>query len=132
MQHQPPHSQRQASLAPEVEDIDHDFFATLAEYFGTMHDCPAGGFFVNGLHVCNRRQRDEFAPTRNAPEGFDRWRLAGVDGVPRVGDRNAPTVIYSREGDAFMLTRRDNLKSKPLTFAQLVELLCKHSRGERV
>jgi len=115
-----------------LEYVDQDFFSTLAEYFGAVNDCPSGGFWLYGLHVCNRRQRDKFAPTRNIPEGFDRWRLAGVDGVPRVGDRNAPAVIYSRENDAFMLTRRDSLKPKPLTFFQLVELLGKHSRRECV
>jgi hypothetical protein len=115
-----------------LEYVDHDFFSTVADYFGAVNDCPRGGFWLYGLHVCNRRQRDKFAPTHNSPEGFDRWRLAGVDGVPRVGDRNAPAVIYSRENDAFMLTRRDSLKPKPLTFFQLVELLSKHSRRECV
>lgn len=125
---------QQVQLMPFVEDFDEDFFATLAERLGaeSVNDCPPGGFFVYGQRVCNHRQRGQFVPTSMAPEGFNRWRLAGADGVPRFGDLKAPAVIYSRAGDAFMLTRRDNLKPKTLTFAQLVELLNKHARGERV
>lgn len=124
----------QAQAMPFIEDFDEDFFATLAERFGadSVNDCPPGGFFVYGQRVCNHRQRSEFAPTSNAPDGFNRWRLAGADGITRPGDLKAPAIIYSRAGDAFMLTRRDNLKPKTLTFSQLVELLNKHARGERV
>lgn len=125
---------QQAQAMPFVEDFDEDFFATLAERLGaeSVNDCPPGGFFVYGQRVCNHRQRGQFVPTSMAPEGFNRWRLAGADGVPRFGDHKAPAVIYSRAGDAFMMTRRDNLKPKTLTFSQLVELLNKHARGERV
>lgn len=123
----------QENCAPSVADVDQDFFATLAEHFGAAHDCPSGGFWLNGMHVLRRRMFiDGERVHENCPIGFDRWRLAGLDGVPRTGDRNAPAVIYSRDGDAFMLTRRDNLKPKPLTFTQLVALLSKHARGERV
>ena len=116
----------QGFSAPLVEDVDHDFAGTVAEYFGAVDDCPPGGFFLAGQRVCRDRQRDPYAPTARAPVGFGRWRLAGVDGVPRAGDQYAPAVIYSAQADAFLLTRRDNLKPRRLTFAQFVAQLHKH------
>ncbi|UTL90712.1 hypothetical protein [Pseudomonas fluorescens] len=117
------------AVSGPIIDFDDDFAGTLAEWFGAVRDVPAGGFFLYGQLVCKQRQRAQFAPTARAPEGWDRFRLAGPDGVARAGDRKAPSLVYSADGDAFLFVRRDNLKPKKLSFEQFVSLLIKHRQG---
>lgn len=117
----------QAISAPIVY-FDDDFYNSVAEWFGAVRDVPAGGFVVYGLHVMKRPLVLQGTPVRpGAPLGWDRWRLAGLDGVARAGDRKAPSLVYSAEGDAFLFVRRDNLKPKRLSFAQFVEALHQHA-----
>lgn len=114
--------------APGEEFVDHDFFGDICARAGLIHDCPTSGFHLQRLHVCDRRRQFLGSPTANTPEGFERWRMAGADGVPRIGDRDAATLVYSRTADSFMFIKRDGMKPQRITFFQLCRLLTEHRR----
>jgi hypothetical protein len=109
--------------------VDHDFFGELCNRAGMVHDCPSSGFQLQRLHVCDRRNTSPGHPTNHAVEGFDRYRMAGVDGVARVGDRDAGTVIYSRSADSFMHVKRDGLAPKRISFSEFCTLLAMHRKA---
>ncbi|WP_154217466.1 hypothetical protein [Pseudomonas syringae] len=109
--------------------VDHDFFGELCDRAGMVHDCPSSGFQLQRLHVCDRRNTSPGHPTNHAVEGFDRYRMAGVDGVARVGDRDAGTVIYSRSADSFMHVKRDGLAPKRISFSEFCTLLAMHRKA---
>lgn len=111
------------------EFVDHDFFGELCERAGMIRDCPASGFYLQRLHVCDRRNVSTGHPTANSVDGFDRFRMAGFDGVPRVGDRDAGTVIYSRSADSFMYVKRDGLAPRRISFFDLCKLLAEHRKA---
>lgn len=89
-----------------------------------VRDQAAGGFWLYGQRVGDKRRSLQGMPLPAMAEGFHRWRLPGVDGVARLHDRNAPSIVLSESTGALLFVRRDNLKPKRLNgVAELVRKL---------
>lgn len=111
------------------EFVDEDFIGTIAEYYGAVHDNPSGGFFLDGMLVCKRHHILQGTKTNpNAAENFDRWRLAGIDGKPRSGNRSAPSIVHCIDTDTLLLVPGGKRKPRRLTFFELCKVLDKHRR----
>ncbi|MGE4335642.1 MAG: hypothetical protein AB7E55_06675 [Pigmentiphaga sp.] len=114
---------KKAQPLDEVEMAN--FIGDLVEIFvNGVRDQAPGGFWLYGQLVGDKRRTLQGYPLPELAEGFHRWRLPGVDGIARKGDRKAPSLVYSEASGALLLVRRDNLKPKRLKdFAALVRAL---------
>lgn len=65
--------------------------------------CSCEAWSFNGLRVCS--EGDE-----TAEAGWHRWRLPSIDGLIRIRDANAPSVVLSPTGLVFWM---DSDQSKP-------------------
>ncbi len=89
-----------------------------------VRDQAPGGFWLYGQLVGDKRRTLQGWPLPPLAEGFHRWRLPGVDGIARQGDRKAPSLVYSEGSGAMLFVRRDNLKPKRLKdFSALIRVL---------
>lgn len=107
--------------------FDDDFTASLGATMGVVSDMPAGGFWLYGRLVCLSTNILQGTPTNaGAPTGFQRVRLAGIDGKARRGNQNAPSIVFCGETGAWLWISRDGLKPKRMTLAAAVDAMIDH------
>lgn len=104
---------------PAAPDVFHSdlrtFVGDAVQLFADgIPDQGPGGFWLYGRLVGDKRRILDGTPLPPVVEGFHRWRLPGVDGVARLRDRNAPSIVLSETTGVLLFVRRDNLKPRRL------------------
>ncbi len=103
-----------------------DFIAGVARMFAGAALLSNEGAFALGkrLTVCFRD-----ALQRGLEQGWERIRLASLDGVCRHHDATAPAILVAPGGHAFIWCPADFGKQKRVTLSELAELCAEQAFG---
>lgn len=103
-----------------------DFIAGVARMFAGAALLSNEGAFALGkrLTVCFRD-----ALQRSLEQGWERTRLASLDGVCRHHDATAPAILVAPGGRAFIWCPADFGKQKRVTLSELAELCAEQAFG---